>query len=160
MQVCRWHAPPAVSCSAPRSPQSLFLLLSIVFFLLAGGMVNPHAHKVGSRWQAHSGCCRRHLTRAPAGGRGWQLAIWLQRLPSWHRRLPSNRPLPSNQPLPTAAAPRRVCLQAGGWLGLVVSGIAFYGAAAELLNEMYKKVGAPAAALYFFCRLPALLGWV
>ncbi|PRW59038.1 nudix hydrolase mitochondrial-like [Chlorella sorokiniana] len=57
--------------------QSLFLLLSIVFFLLAGGVSNPHAHK------------------------------------------------------------------AGGWIGLVVSGIAFYGAAAELLNELYKKTVLP-----------------
>lgn len=63
LQLYRWrshparmHAPPALPPSAPCSPQSLFLLLSIVFFLLAGGVVNPHAHKVGCRWQAHSGC--------------------------------------------------------------------------------------------------------
>lgn len=60
-----------------------------------------------------------------------------------------------------------MCLQAGGWLGLVVSGIAFYGAAAELLNEMYKKVGALAAALLLGVKVAplqvcytALLGWV
>lgn len=45
-------------------------------------------------------------------------------------------------PLSRHVALRLFELQAGGWLGLVVSGIAFYGAAAELLNEMYKKVGA------------------
>lgn len=31
--------------------------------------------------------------------------------------------------------------QAAGWVGLCVAGIAFYGAAAELLNEYYHKVG-------------------
>lgn len=36
------------------SAQSLFLLLSIVFFLLAGGVSNPHAHKVGA------GCSSTH----------------------------------------------------------------------------------------------------
>lgn len=59
----------------PTPPQALFLLLSIVFWLLAGGVANSHSHK------------------------------------------------------------------AAGWIGLVVAGIAFYGGVAEMLNEIYDKVG-------------------
>ena len=41
--------------------QSLFLLLSIVFFLLAGGVSNLHAHKVGA------GCSSTHKWAAWPG---------------------------------------------------------------------------------------------
>lgn len=96
--------------------QALFLLLSIVFFLLAGGVANLHAHKVGLR--AAVECLVRpplSIARSHSSSlcNGHALILCLLFVP-----------------------------QAAGWIGLVVSAIAFYIAAAELLNELYNKVGA------------------
>lgn len=93
--------------------QSLFLLLSIVFWLLAGGVANPHAHKASAA-AAACGCYKAAPGQNVAAGSHGSL---------WSA---------------VAAAP-----QAAGWIGLVVSGIAFYGAAAEMLNEMYQRTVLP-----------------
>lgn len=93
---------------APCPLQSLFLLLSIVFWLLCAGVTRPMCARTGGERRARLGLLQRW--RPPAAPHCWQL-----------------------KSLPPAA------LSAPGWIGLVVAGIAFYGAVAELLNEYYQK---------------------
>jgi succinate-acetate transporter protein len=91
--------------------QALFLLLSVVFFLLAGGVHNPYSHKVRC-WLS------------------WPQFTSL--LTAAQNALSQGKPQSSKQYI--------VSTQAAGWIGLVVSAIAFYAGAADLINERYQKV--------------------